>query len=166
MRWMWLLPVVLLLTAAAPATTPTPLPPVAASTSGMEVHVLRLRPGDDVMLVLRGYVTQRGIQAAAILSAVGSLTRVNLRYAGRKDGTRLEGKHEVVALSGTLDAQGAHVHAAVSDENGRTVGGHLMDGNIVYTTLEVVLGVPHNLVFTREPDAQSGYHELVVRPAP
>jgi hypothetical protein len=52
---------------------------------------------------------------------------------------------------------------AVADQQGRTVGGHLVAGCTVRTTAEVVLGADDRLVFAREHDPATGYDELVVR---
>jgi predicted DNA-binding protein with PD1-like motif len=70
-----------------------------------------------------------------------------------------------VSLVGTLSTNGSHLHLAVSDSTGRTIGGHLLDGCRVYTTAEIVLAELPQLDFRRETDATFGYQELVVRPA-
>jgi predicted DNA-binding protein with PD1-like motif len=59
---------------------------------------------------------------------------------------------------------GSHLHLAISDSTGRTIGGHLVDGNLVYTTMEIVIGVLEDLDFRRELDPASTYNELVVYP--
>ena len=43
------------------------------------------------------------------------------------------------------------------------VGGHVMPGNLVYTTAEVVLGEATDLEYAYELDPRYGYHELAVR---
>lgn len=66
---------------------------------------------------------------------------------------------------GTLSATGgSHLHLAVADSTGRTLGGHLLAGCRVYTTAEVVLVALPELKFTRETDPAFGYKELVVKP--
>ena len=52
---------------------------------------------------------------------------------------------------------------SVSDENGRTIGGHLLNNNLVYSTAEIVLVELTDLEFAREIDPTYGYHELVVK---
>ena len=44
------------------------------------------------------------------------------------------------------------------------MGGHVMEGKI-FTTLELVVGSLPEVKFTREIDVQTGFDELVVRPA-
>lgn len=123
---------------------------------------LRLRPGDDVILTLRQQVKHHQLQAAFIAGCVGSLTDVALRFAGQENTHLTSGKFEIVSLIGTLDAQGEHLHLAVSDENGQMSGGHMMPGCTVRTTLELIIGELENNTFTREPCTLSGYEELVV----
>jgi predicted DNA-binding protein with PD1-like motif len=101
-----------------------------------------------------------------VLTCVGSLTDVSLRLANQEAATHYHGHFEIVSLVGTLSASGGgHLHLAVADSTGRTLGGHLLDGCRIYTTAEIVLGALPALRFVREPDATFGYQELVVKPA-
>ena len=56
-----------------------------------------------------------------------------------------------------------HLHLAVADQQGRTIGGHLAEGCTVRTTAEVVVAADDRLLFAREHDPATGYDELVVR---
>jgi predicted DNA-binding protein with PD1-like motif len=129
----------------------------------MDVHVLRLAPGEDLRAVLAQVLAQRSEQAACVLSAVGSLTRAVLRYAGEPQGTVIEGPLELVALSGTISLDGPHLHASVSDAQGAVKGGHVMPGCIVRTTAEIVLGLLPQWEFRRETDPATGYLELLAK---
>jgi predicted DNA-binding protein with PD1-like motif len=123
----------------------------------------RLHPGDELKSHLQQFVTDHHIRAAAIVTCVGSLTRANLRMADAKDGTVLEGKFEIVSLVGTLSPDGPHLHLAISDEKGTVSGGHVMEGCIVRTTVEIVIVELSDLEFRREQDMQTGYKELIIR---
>ena len=139
-----------------------PTPP-----SRLQAYALRLRPGDDLRQQLGAFVAAHRIEAGAVLTCVGSLTDVSLRLANQEGPTHYHGHFEIVSLVGTLSAGGGgHLHLAVADSTGRTLGGHLLDGCRVYTTAELVLGALPALRFTRETDPTYGYHELVVKPAP
>jgi predicted DNA-binding protein with PD1-like motif len=127
------------------------------------VHTLRLHPGDDVMPELKKFIAEKDIKAGFILSAVGSLAQYTLRFANQETGNTAEGYYEVVSLTGLLSTEGNHIHLSVSDSTGRTIGGHLLDGNLVYTTLEVVIGEDLDHVYKRETDSTYGYKELVVK---
>ncbi|MTC25587.1 PPC domain-containing DNA-binding protein [Providencia alcalifaciens] len=133
-----------------------------ATYSNARFIALRLRPGDDVILTLQQQVKHHQLQAAFIAGCVGSLTDVALRFAGQEDTHLTSGKFEIVSLIGTLDAQGEHLHLAVSDENGHMRGGHMMPGCTVRTTLELIIGELENNTFTREHCSLSGYEELVI----
>jgi predicted DNA-binding protein with PD1-like motif len=52
---------------------------------------------------------------------------------------------------------------SVADEQGRTIGGHVLEGNTVYTTAEIVLGESETHVFTREKDGTTAWEELQIR---
>jgi uncharacterized protein len=130
--------------------------------SSLRVHTIRLHPGDDVMPELKKFIADNQIEAGFIMSAVGSLTQYNLRFANQADGSQAVGHFEVVSLTGLLSTEGNHVHVSVSDSTGRTIGGHLLDGNLVYTTLEVVIGEDLGHIYAREIDPNFGYKELVV----
>jgi uncharacterized protein len=134
----------------------------------MNVHVLRLSPGDDLRAVLEAAFTglskQHGIAAACIVSAVGSLSQAVLRYANKPGGSEINGPLELLMLSGTLSADGAHLHGSVADADGAVKGGHVMSGCVVRTTAEVVIALLPGWEFRRELDAATGFNELSARP--
>ncbi|SFQ66364.1 PPC domain-containing DNA-binding protein [Hymenobacter arizonensis] len=135
-------------------------------SSPLKTYALRLRSGDDLRQQLTAFVKTNHIQAGALLTCVGSLTVATLRLANQEGPTVYRGHFEIVSLVGTLSTNGSHLHLAVSDSTGRTIGGHLLDGCVVYTTAEIVLGELPALDFRREEDPTFGYQELVVHPAP
>jgi predicted DNA-binding protein with PD1-like motif len=134
-----------------------------AGPSG-KAHVLRLMPGDDVRPALERWCQERAIEAAGIVSAVGSLRSAHLRYAGRADGIITDGDLEVCALSGTLSRHGMHLHGIIADRDGRTIGGHLLGGCIVRTTLELIVLEVDNVRMLRSKDPDTTYDELDPRP--
>ena len=157
--------ILLLLSLAAPALAQTPAAVPTAHSSSLKTYALRLKPGDDLRQQLTAFVQQNHIAAGMMLTCVGSLTVATLRLANQEGPTVYNGHFEIVSLVGTLSTNGSHLHLAVSDSTGRTIGGHLLDGCRVYTTAEIVLGELPQLEFRRETDATFGYQELVVRPA-
>ena len=129
----------------------------------MRVHVLRLRPGQDLLRSLAAFAEEKQIRAGVVLTTVGSLNETRLRLANRQELTVRKGKAEIVSLVGTIDARSAHLHLSVSDGRGRTFGGHLVEGCPVCTTAEIVIGEMPELRFSREKDVGgSGYEELKV----
>ena len=129
----------------------------------MRTIALRLGPGADLKAELLALAAREGVPAGWVLTCVGSLSHARLRLAGGAEHGTWQGPFEIVALTGTLSQDGSHLHLAVADHQGRTVGGHLAEGCTVRTTAEVVLGVDDRLLFAREHDPATGYDELVVR---
>ena len=126
---------------------------------------LRLHPGDDILEELEHLVHEQKIDAACVLTCVGSLTTAILRMANCEEATTLEGHFEIVSLVGLLSRHGSHLHIAVSDKHGKTIGAHLLPGSRVYTTAEIVIGVLPEHRFLRTLDPQTGYPELTIQPA-
>lgn len=132
----------------------------------MLTYAFRLRPGQDLKAELDAFAVERQWEAACVLACVGSLTRAVLRFANQSQAATLDGHFEIVSLTGTLSRHGSHVHIAIADGQGRTYGAHLLEGNRVYTTAEVVIGVLPGLRFGRAHDPATGYPELDIRPLP
>lgn len=136
----------------------------AMVSSSMQVSVIRLRPMEDLKKSLENFVKENQIEAGIVLTCVGSLQASHLRLANQPQGTTFEGKKEIVSLVGTLALSGSHLHLSISDSTGKTVGGHLLEGCLVYTTAEIAIGILPRLRFTRELDTISSYKELKVYP--
>jgi predicted DNA-binding protein with PD1-like motif len=66
-------------------------------------------------------------------------------------------------MTGTVSINGSHIHISVSDSTGKTIGGHLVAGNIIYTTAEVIIGESPDHVFTRANDGTTPWMELQVK---
>jgi uncharacterized protein len=130
----------------------------------LKTYAFRLRPGQDLRSSLEIFAHENNILAGFILTCVGSLRVAALRMANQPATTLLEGKFEIVSLVGTLGPDGPHLHISISDSTGRTLGGHLQEGSLIYTTAEVVLGDLEELVFKRPIDPQTTYDELQPRP--
>jgi predicted DNA-binding protein with PD1-like motif len=126
------------------------------------LHAFRLRPGQDLKQSLLALVRERGWQAAYLAACVGSLRRACLRFAGQSEAWACEGPFEIVSLSGTLGPEGLHLHIALADAGGQVTGGHLLDGCLIYTTAEVVIGELPGYTFRRRHDPETGYAELEV----
>lgn len=133
------------------------------NSSSMRAVALRLKPGEDVKIALDNYVKEHHIKAACIVTCVGSLQQVSIRYADKKDADTLRGRFEIVSLTGTLAESGSHLHISISDGTGKTIGGHLKEGSLVYTTAEIVIGILSELEFAREVDSIYGYKELIIK---
>ncbi len=137
----------------------------AITTDHVRIHVFRLRPGDDLLGSIRAYVNQNHIQAAVLLSSVGSLTQASIRYANQPEAHIHTGHFEIVSITGTVEEGGEHIHLSIATGQGNMIGGHLMTGCKIYTTSEVTLAELIGVKFSRETDKEgSGWDELKIYP--
>ena len=132
------------------------------SSTGHQILAGRIKPGRDLKLTLLDIVQSHQLSAGWMVSCVGSLKNARLRMAGGIDILEREGPFEILSLSGTLGLERLHLHMTLSDNEGRCLGGHLLDGCKIFTTCEVVLGLSSEIAFTRVQDADTGYGELMV----
>jgi predicted DNA-binding protein with PD1-like motif len=129
----------------------------------MKTYTFRLKPDQDLFDSIETFVAEKRIEAGCVLSSVGSLTHATLRLANREHYNEYEGHFEIVSMTGTVSTNGSHIHVAISDGDGLTIGGHLVSGCKIYTTAEIVLAVFEDVVYARELlENDSGYEELVV----
>lgn len=129
----------------------------------MKAYTFRLKPGEDLFDSIEAFAVENKIEAGCVLSAVGSLTHATLRLANRSYYNEYDGYFEIVSITGTVSVNGSHLHVAISDGDGATIGGHLVSGCKIYTTAEIVLAVFEDVVYKRELlENDSGYEELVV----
>lgn len=132
--------------------------------SAAHYYVFRLAPGEYLKESILSFAREHHIEAGVIVTCVGSLDHYNLRFANQKEGVEQKGFFEIVSLTGTFSDRAAHLHISVADTSGHTTGGHLLDGNRIYTTAELAVAVLSDLRFDREIDPTYGYHELAIRP--
>jgi len=98
---------------------------------------LRMRPGEDLLGSIKSLVRQRGIREGVILSLIGTLRAVQVRYYLGPEGQRVvkrSGHYELVNGSGIFftDQEDVFVHAHFEVSSlSETLGGHLVEGNIV-----------------------------------
>ncbi|WP_341529150.1 PPC domain-containing DNA-binding protein [Nostoc sp. UHCC 0302] len=128
----------------------------------MKVFAIRLKPNEDLRQSLKNFANQENIKAGFILSAIGSLQQATIRFANQDVSTVLTDKFEVISLNGTIATTGVHLHIAISDNKGKTLGGHLDNGCIIYTTAEIIIGTSQEFTFNRTFDGQTGYLELEI----
>ena len=128
----------------------------------MHTLPLRLNPGEDLRHAIERAAREQAMAAAFVVAGIGSLRVVQLRMAGAPQPLELRGDFELLTLAGSVSPDGAHLHASVSDAQGRVLGGHVAPGCIVRTTAEVLLAVLPRWRFARVQDAATGYAELVI----
>lgn len=128
----------------------------------MQLLPLRLLPGQDLRQALEKAAKQEWPLPAFVLAGIGSLDQCRLRFANEAIEASIPGPLEILTLSGSVSAAGAHLHMSVSDAEGRVYGGHVCHGNTIRTTGEVLLAQLPGWSMTREYDAVTGSNELLV----
>ncbi len=128
----------------------------------MTTHALRLVPGQDLKLSIQNFVASEKFKSGVILSSVGSLSQAHVRFASSEHKTVLPGPFEILNLNGTLSQDGVHLHINIADAKGQTTGGHLLEGCLILTTCELVIGTFESISFSRELDPQTNFKELKI----
>lgn len=132
-----------------------------------KVHVLRIEPGEDVLLCIQKYCDEHHIINGAVLSGIGSLdgcTFFDPQEIPGKPGlygyvTPIDRPKpiELVGLNGIIchepDGKTApHIHASFADAEGNEYGGHLKEGNCVLVTVELVIAEFEHVCMARRLD--------------
>ena len=129
----------------------------------MKPYLLRLKPNQDIKLELLRYAQERNIKTASIVSAVGSVSSMKVRIADGRTIVSDTHNREVLSLSGTLINGKIHTHIGAISTRMDVFGGHLMDGCVVHTTMEItLLDLTEDVQAERIFDSETGYDELNV----
>ncbi|NLC34394.1 MAG: DNA-binding protein [Erysipelothrix sp.] len=128
----------------------------------MDYFVFRLERGSDLKQGIIDFCNENKIESGAIVTAVGCVSEVSIRKADGVNQYFEIKDYELVSLTGTISKDGVHLHVALSDVNLKTIGGHLLDGTIVNTTMEIVIMKFDKYTLTRSFDENTGYNELEV----
>lgn len=129
----------------------------------MNNQPLRLAPGADLRRELEMLASAAFPSGCFVVCGIGSLVSAQLRLAAREDAMFVPGPLELLSLAGTVTANGAHLHAAVANADGQVIGGHLLYGNEVRTTAEVLLAPVQGWQLSRAIDPETGFKELMIR---
>ena len=98
-----------------------------------------------------------------MITCVGSLTHFNIRFANQQNGSSDKGYFEILSLTGTLFVNDSRLHIRIADAEGKTIAGHLLEGGIIYTAAEIVIGESKEVILTREKDETTEWKELQVK---
>ena len=126
-------------------------------------YVFRLKKGQDLKKEIVEFCKKLNIEAGIIKCGVGCVYEAKFRLADGKSIMHKKDNYEIVSLIGTVSMNGCHIHIALSGLDGLTIGGHLVEGTLVNTTVEICIEALDNYVFNREFDEDTGYKELVIK---
>ena len=129
----------------------------------MKTICKRLRRGEDLLHAIQTIAEKEKIAAGVVLSAVGCVSRARVRDASGVTLRDISEHCEIVSLNGTVSAKRCHLHIALSKEDLSTLGGHLVEGCIINTTCELVIGILGGWEIDKEFDEETGYHELIFK---
>lgn len=107
------------------------------------IHILRVDPGEDVLLSVRKFLGERGIGQAVVMSGYGTLAAHHLhwvkhnRIPTENQFGRGQGGIEILAMNGMVVQGEPHIHVALSTPAG-AYGGHLEEGCIAYVLCEIM----------------------------
>ena len=136
---------------------------ITTTLGNMTVHSVRLHRGDDLLLSIKELAQEKNIKAGVVLSAVGCVLQACLRDASGVNVRDIEEHCEIVSLNGTVSDKRCHLHLALSKEDLSTVGGHMVEGCIINTTCELVIGELPGQQINVEFDEETGYKELIFK---
>jgi predicted DNA-binding protein with PD1-like motif len=108
------------------------------SDTGQAAFV-RLAPGEDLLATLTAAARDLGIRAGT-LQVIGAVSHLVLGYydqGAREYRTHtFEGGYEIASGLGNVSQKDGeafvHLHVVASGEDGAAVGGHVMDGTVVF----------------------------------
>lgn len=129
----------------------------------LDVTTIRLAPHQDLKQELMAWAKREKVEAAVLITCVGSLEQIHLRYANQEKGNKQKGHYEILSLVGHFSQSSAHLHLCIADSTGTALGGHLLEENRIYTTAEITIGKLKDFRYDREVDSTYGYQELAVK---
>jgi predicted DNA-binding protein with PD1-like motif len=112
-----------------------------------KVHILNIKSGGDVIGSIQSYLSSNKIEAASIMSAVGTLRTVTMRLAYCDEGkgypTRThhgkKQKYQLISLSGCLSMHGARLSICIGDNSGTSHVGQLVGNMIAHDHVEICM---------------------------
>lgn len=127
----------------------------------MKEFAIRLTKGADLRESIENICKDNNFNTAIVLSGVGCIYQMRIRLAKALGYLEIKDDFEIVSITGTISRGNAHIHVSFSDDEGKTIGGHLEKGCLINTTCELVLGVLEDYESDRPYDENTGYDEIV-----
>jgi uncharacterized protein len=129
----------------------------------MNLRPVRLSPGADLRRAVEDMSADLPEGSGFLVSGIGSLVHARLRLANEAEEQFVAGPLEIISVSGSISADGVHLHLCVADAHGQVLGGHACQGCEVRTTAELLVADLPGYRLARELDENSGFKELVIR---
>ena len=87
----------------------------------LKAFAFRLTPHQDLKQEILLFAEKNKIRAGCIITCVGSLQQLHLRFANQEKEKLKKGFFEITSLVGTFSNSSAHLHLAVADPKRKTV---------------------------------------------
>lgn len=114
---------------------------------------VRFEPGEDIYLKILEACDKHKILNGVIVTGIGSLKKARFFNPvplpdkkagyGYSDAIELDGPIELISMNGMISHENddvlIHVHCSFSDQKGNGYGGHLIEGNIVLLTTDIII---------------------------
>ena len=107
-----------------------------------KIHILRVDPGEDLLLSVRQFLAESGLRQAVVMSGYGTLAAYSLHWVQHNHiptnnlFRKGEGGIEILAMNGLVVDGKPHIHMALSNPDGG-FGGHMEEGCIAYVLCEI-----------------------------
>ena len=131
-----------------------------------KIHVLRFDKGDDLLSGIIDYIKKQNIKAG-FLSGIGALEKGIFGYFDVEKKQYVNTKFKEVELLGctgniainkdTKDPV-AHIHILIGEKDGKTFGGHLVEG-IISVTAEIYIVETRPIIY-RTKNEETGLYLL------
>jgi len=146
-----------------------------------KVLVARIKPSSDLLQSIRRLIEENGIKAGVILSGVGLLRKACIRNCKvlpkeypitdvNRSFLTFERPLEILALSGDVsEVEGkpwVHAHIVLSYVEGdeiRVIGGHLLEGCIIFGFAEIFVMELEDIEMRKEFDEETRTLQLFTR---
>ncbi len=125
-----------------------------------KIILTRLRPGGDLLEEIAGLARREGIRFGTV-SAIGAVRRARIGYYDQKEWVYRERDLaeplEICSCLGNVSLKDklpfVHAHVLLADGEGRTFGGHLCPGTVIFAAecrIEELPGPPPERAYDRE----------------
>ncbi len=135
-----------------------------------EVLIVRGERGEDLLETIKGICIEKNV-SSGFFTCIGTVEKYRLGFYDLEKRKYLEirgeGGFEIGSCMGNIsvDEEGGlvvHGHMVLSDRNGSCIGGHLLEGNEISGTAEIVIAKLEKGV-KRKRDPETGLNLLSLR---
>lgn len=125
------------------------------SFEGSKFWIVRLDPGEDVLISLKNFIKEKGINQGMIVMGYGTFSKISMhwvthnRFPPSNRFSDWEGGIELMSMNGMIVEGKPHIHCTVSTPGG-AFGGHLEEGCICYVLCEIGIVELEGVQMTKE----------------